>query len=134
MPPTMRDGEEKFWNDLAATLELRRTLGPVEYQEKITAVTAEYLGLDPAQAAAFRTTMAAATAEIRQAWATRDQAILTLPAWLTEGERSEKEQRIQEGYEEAKRQALGRVEALLADTLPHQRLRSRLEEWIDAAR
>ena len=130
----LRGGEEAFWNDLAAILELRRTLEPATYQEKLAEITKDYLGLDPSQAAAFRTTAAATTAEIRQAWATRDQAILALPAWLPEGERSKKEQSIQERYQEAKRQALTRVEALLGDVPRHQRFRSKLDEWIDAAR
>jgi hypothetical protein len=129
-----RHGDERFWDDLSRILEDRPYVDPATYQERLAGITAEYLGLDQGRAAAFKATTAVLRAELRQAWSSRDDALLRLPGGLSAAERNEREEQIQERYEDAKRQALGRVEALLRDSAREQRFRSKLEEWVDAVR
>src|SRR5205814_883661 len=62
----IHEREQKFWSDLAAILDVRRTLGAREYRETVASLTTDYLGLTPAAAAAFTETAAAAASDIRQ--------------------------------------------------------------------
>ena len=129
-----RRADREFWEDLGALVELRPTVAPAKYREHVTSITTDYLGFEKARAAAFEQTATRAVDGIGRAWKARDDALLALPAWLTSDDRSRKEREIQGRYEDAKRQEVERVEALLDATPRHLQFRNRLAEWIDAVR
>jgi len=129
-----RRADQEFWDELGGLVEVRSSVAPADYREHVTSITTGYLGLENARAVVFERTSAQALEQIGRAWKVRDEAILALPAWLGADERARKEREIQERYEEAKRQEVERVEALLDGTPRHLRFRGRLGEWIDAVR
>jgi len=131
---TQRRADQEFWDELGGLVEVRSSVAPASHREHVTSITTGYLGLENARAAAFEQTAAQSVEQIGRAWKARDEALLALPAWLGSEERSRKEREIQERYEDAKRQEVERVEALLDGTPRHLRFRSRLGEWIDAVR
>jgi len=130
----LRHDEQDFWEDLGALLELRPKIEPAQYRAKISAMTAEYLGFNSSQAAMFERTAARATQEIGRAWKVRNESIEALPGALDLEERERHERGIQEGYEAAKTEALGRLESLLESSPRHEYFRRRLGEWLDALR
>ena len=127
-PPAARQ-EESFWEGLGGLLADRPTSDPTLHRHTVLARTADHLGLEGSARTAFAATAVSVVEEIAQAWAVREQMILTLPA-----EREDEEAAIQARYEEMKRQALERLEVLLDDSAPHCGFRSRLEEWVDTVR
>jgi len=130
----LRHAEQDFWDDLGTLLEARSKVEPAKYRETVSALTGEYLGLDPSRRAVFDETSAQATEEIAQAWKIRNEAIVALPESIGAEARAEKEQQIQESYEQAKAQASSRVESLLGNSPRHEHFRLKLGEWIDAVR
>jgi hypothetical protein len=130
----LRHAEKDFWEDLGALLEVRRTVDPAKYRAKVSTMTAEYLGLDVVRKAQFDSIAARATEELDQAWKIRNDAVVALPQELAGSERAEKEQQIQERYEEAKGKALGPMDSFLGDSHRHEYFRKKLGEWIDAVR
>jgi hypothetical protein len=130
----LRHAEQDFWDDLGTLLDVRSKVEPAKYRETVSALTAEYLGLDPSRRSAFDETSAQATEEIAQAWKIRNEAIVAVPEGLSAEARAEEERQIQERYEQAKAQASSRVESLLGDSPRHEHFRLKLGEWIDAVR
>jgi len=130
----LRHAEEDFWEDLGALLERRSTLEPAKYREKVSDLTAEYLGLDPSRAALFDRTAAGTTEEIGRAWKRRNESIEALSGSISLDERERQERQIQEDYETAKVQAVAPLESLLGDSPRHESFRRRLGDWVDAVR
>lgn len=128
-PTPASSGQESFWDGLAELLAERPASDLTLRRHTVLARTADHLGLEGSARTAFAATAASVVEEIAQAWAVREQLILTLPA-----EREDEEAAIQGRYEELKRQALERLEVLLGGSAPHCGFRSRLEEWIDTLR
>jgi len=129
-----RRAEEDYWEDLGALLEARSKIEPAKYREKVSAMTAAYLGLDPSRAAMFDRTAARATEEVGRSWKLRNESIEALSEALSHDERERKEQQIQEAYEAAKVQALAPLDSFLDDSPRKESFRQRLGEWFDAVR
>jgi hypothetical protein len=130
----LRHAEEDFWEDLGALLEARSKMEPAKYREKVSALTADYLGLDTARAAVFDRTAAGATEEIGRAWKLRNESVEALSDTLSRDLRERRELEIQEAYEAAKVRAIVPLESLLESSPRHERFRTRLGEWLDAVR
>ena len=102
-------------------------------------VTVEYLGLKTSEAAVFERATVQAAGEIQQASRARDEAVFASPADVGDEGGALKNREIQHRYEQAKREILGRLnstlgESQLANTPELNRIRVRLEEWINTVR
>ena len=91
--------------------------------------TADFLSLDASRAQGFKALARQVVAEVDWAWCVRDASILRLS-----GDSPDEEAAIQEEYESRKRSALARFDGSLGEGPRAEEFRSRLDEWIDAAR
>lgn len=102
---------------------------------RVMKVTVERLGLQGEEKGRFETTALSAVDSINLAWRLRDREIVSLPDLLQGDERELREFEIQTEYEQAKLEAMGRLQRALADRGEvAERLKERLGEWVDAMR
>ena len=125
-PAPCPKGDEEFWNTVA---------NPAE-REVILRWTEDFLGLSPEEARAFRSAALSAVENVDRAWEVREAGWIAVSSSAASDPQllARLEEEIQFRYESEKERALQRLAARLGGGERSERLRERLEEWIDAVR
>lgn len=127
---------ETIWKEISHLAGRGETLPDLQSRRSLVMkVTVKSLGLQGGEEGRFETTALSAVDSINLAWTLRDREIVSLSELLQEGDRESRENEIQTRYEQAKLEAMGRLERALADRgVVAERLKERLGEWVDAMR
>ena len=114
-----------YWSGLSLLLDRKAEIDRPSHQDRVFERTIQHLELVGPQAAEFREAAALVVREIRRAWEVREAAM----SGPLEGLEAS-----QEVYEEAKRRAVGLLEAFLRERAADPVFLGRIDEWIDVVR